>query len=65
MATHSSILVFLVHVSFFVCPLRVKSLSPYPVELLQSKPASLQSQLLCGLLFPMPDPLAGGLDMGF
>ena len=32
------------------------SVFPKPVELLQLSPTSLQSQMLWGLLFPMPDP---------
>ena len=35
------------------------SVSPSPVELLQSSPSGLQSQMLWGLLLPMPDPSAG------
>ena len=40
------------------------SASPSPVELLQSSPAGLQSQMLWGLLPLMPDPQAGEPDMG-
>ena len=50
---------------FFICPLRVKSLFPLSCGALAVRPASLQSQMLWGLLFPVPDPLAGGLDIGF
>ena len=41
------------------------SVSLSPVELLQWRPADLQSQMLWGLLVPMPDPQAGELGMGF
>ena len=40
------------------------SVSPSPVEFLQSNPAGLQSQILCGLLLPLPDPQAGKSDVG-
>ena len=55
-----------VHVRFCTIPLRVKSVSPSPVELLQLSPAGLQIQMLWGRghLFPMPDPRAGKPDVG-
>ena len=40
------------------------SLSPSPVEFLQSNPTGLQSQILWVLLLPLPDPQAGEPDMG-
>ena len=40
------------------------SVSPSPMEFLQSNPAGLQSQILWGLLLPLPDPQAGEPDMG-
>ena len=39
-------------------------ISPNPVELLQSSPTGLQSQMLWGLLFAVPDPPGGGPDVG-
>ena len=39
--------------------------SPSLMEILQSNPASLQIQILWGLLFPLPDPQAGKPFAGF
>ena len=47
-----------------VHPPRVESVSPSPVELLQSRSAGLQSQMLWGFLLPMPDPQAWETDVG-
>ena len=41
------------------------SVSPSLMEILQSNPASLQIQILWGLLFPLPDPQAGKPFAGF
>ena len=46
----------LVYIRPCVHPLRVDSVSPSSVELLQSSPNGLQSQILWGLLLLMPDP---------
>ena len=40
------------------------SVSPSPVEFLQSSTAGLQSQILCGLQLPLPGPQAGKTDIG-
>ena len=40
------------------------SISPGPVEFLQSNPTAFQSQLLWELLLPLPDPQSGKPDMG-
>ena len=40
------------------------SLSPSPVEVLQSNPASLQSLILWEFLLPLPDPQVGKPDVG-
>ena len=40
------------------------SVSPSPVEFLLSNPTGLQSQMVWGLLLPMPDPQAGESDVG-
>ena len=40
------------------------SVSPRPVELLQSSPAGLQSQMLWALLLPLPGPEAGETNVG-
>ena len=40
------------------------SVSPSPVEVLQSNPTGLQSQILWGLLFPLLGPQAGKPDIG-
>ena len=40
------------------------SISPSPVELLHTSPAGLQSQVLLGLLLPVPDPEEWEPDMG-
>ena len=40
------------------------SVSPSPMEVLQTSPAALQCQMLRGLFHPMPDPQVWGLDVG-
>ena len=40
------------------------SVSPSPVEVLQSNPTSLQSLILWEFLLPFPDPQLGKPDMG-
>ena len=40
------------------------SVSPSPVEFLQSRTAGLQRQILCGLQLPLPGPQAGKTDIG-
>lgn len=40
------------------------SVSPSPMELLHSSPTSLQSQMLSGLFFLMPDPKTGEPNLG-
>ena len=40
------------------------SVSPSPVEVLQSNPASLQSLILWKFLLPLPDPQVGKPDVG-
>ena len=47
-----------------VCPLRVESIYPSPVEVLQSNPASLQGLILWEFLLPLPDPEVGKPDVG-
>ena len=53
-----------VHETLCVSSKRGVSLSPSPVEFLQSSPTGLQSWMLWGLLLPMPDPQAGEPDVG-
>ena len=48
-----------------VCPLRVESVSPSPVELLCTSPTGLQCHMLQGLLLPVPDPRIEEPDVGF
>ena len=43
---------------------RAESVPPSPVELLHSSPAGPQSQMLCGLLLPTPEPQTGEPDTG-
>ena len=40
------------------------SVSPSPLEVLQSNPARLQSQILWEFLLPLPDPQVGKPDVG-
>ena len=40
------------------------SVSPTPVEFPRSDPTGLQSQILWGLLLPLPDPQAREPDVG-
>ena len=40
------------------------SVSPSPVEVLQSNPTGLQIQIPLGFLVPLPDPQAGKPDVG-
>ena len=54
----------LVHTRPCVHPPRMEFVSPSPMEFLRSNPADLQSQILWGLLLPLPDPHAGEPDMG-
>ena len=47
-----------------MCPPRVVSVSPSPVKVLQSNPASLQSLVLWEFLFLLPDRQVGKPDVG-
>ena len=47
-----------------VCPSRVKSVSPSPMELLHTSLPGLQSQMLCGLLLPVLVPQVWKTDIG-
>ena len=47
-----------------VCPPRVESVYPSPVEVLQSHPTSLQSLILQEFLLLLPDPQVGKPDVG-
>ena len=47
-----------------VCAKSGVSVSPSPVEFLQSNTTGAESQMLWGLLLPLPDPKAGDPDVG-
>ena len=53
-----------VHTTLCVSSKSGVSVSPSPVKVLQSNPASLQSLILWGFLLPLPDPQVGKPDMG-
>ena len=52
-----------VHTTLCVPSKSEVSLSPSPVEVLQSNPASLQSLILLEFLLPLPDPQVGKPDL--
>ena len=52
------------HVRFCVCPIRVEPISHSSLGLPRLSPAGLQSQMFWGLLFLVPDPQTGELDVG-
>ena len=54
-----------VHMESFMCPPRVESVSPSPVELLHTPLTGLQCQMLWGLLLPIPELQSGEPDVGF
>ena len=61
---HCSFPRVLLCIRFCLCPPRVESVSPSPVEVLQSNPVGLQSLLPWGFPVPLPEPRAGKPDVG-
>ena len=60
----TALFLVLVHTEFCMCAPRVESVFPSPVEVRQSNPAGLQTQIPWGFLGPLQDPQAGKLDVG-
>ena len=60
----TALFLVLVHTGFCMCAPRVESVFPSPVEVWQSNPAGLQTQIPWGFLGPLQDPQARKLDVG-
>ena len=50
---------------FCLCPLRLESVAPSSVEVLQSNPTGLQGQIPWGFSVPLSNPQAGKPDVEF